>query len=132
MSLVALAALLALYLFIDPVSEAAWRAGRRLGRIPATQGCRSDRGDASCFLRRLEATVTFKQFMAWQAVGQDARDDFLWLAKADPDLPIIRSWGELSEYLERRHGFDAVVAGRAVWEAYERTRSEAERAAHWA
>jgi hypothetical protein len=35
-----LVALLALYLFIDPVSEAAWRAGRRLGRIPATQGCR--------------------------------------------------------------------------------------------
>ncbi len=30
-----LTALLALYLFIDPVSEAAWRAGRRLGRARA-------------------------------------------------------------------------------------------------
>ncbi len=131
MSLVALVALLALYLFIDPVSEAAWRAGRRLGRISATQGCRSDRGDASCFLRRLEATVTFKEFMAWQTVPYDAQDDFLRLAKADPDLPMIRTWGDLSAYLERRRGFDAVVAGRAAWEAYERTRSEAERAAHW-
>lgn len=130
MSLVALAGLLALYLFIDPVSEAAWRAVRWLRPRPALG--RSDWGGASCVPRSLEPTVTFKEFIARQTIPYDAQDDFLRLAKADPDLPTIGTWGELSAYLERRRSFDAVVAGRAVWEAYERTRSEAERAARWA
>jgi hypothetical protein len=71
--------------------------------------------------------VTFNEFLKAQRAGYDASGDFLRLAKADPALPEITTWAELSAYIEQRRGFDAVAAGRAVWDAYEIKQREAAR-----
>jgi hypothetical protein len=75
----------------------------------------------------MEVLVAFKEFISRQTVRSDAQGDFLRLAKADPMLPDFTAWADLSAYIERRRGFDAVAAGRVVWEAYEAKLREAAR-----
>lgn len=71
--------------------------------------------------------VTFKDYLAGRKTGYDAQGDFVRLAMSDPDLPDITSLEELTAYIERRGGFHAVEAGRAVWEDYEAKQREMDR-----
>jgi hypothetical protein len=77
----------------------------------------------------VDAKVTFKQYLAVRKAGLDAQGAFVRLALSDPAMPDITAWTELSAYIERRRGFQAVQAGRLVWAEYEAKQREMARRA---
>jgi hypothetical protein len=63
-------------------------------------------------------SVTFKEYVSARRAGHDASGDFVRLALADPAFPDIASWSELTAYVERGAGYEAVEAGRRVLDEY--------------
>jgi uncharacterized protein YozE (UPF0346 family) len=63
--------------------------------------------------------VQFREFLAARRKRHDATGDFARAALADTALPDFTKWDDLSAYIERLGGYEAVEAGRTVWMEYQ-------------
>ncbi|TYB83739.1 YozE family protein [Oceaniovalibus sp. ACAM 378] len=65
-------------------------------------------------------SMTFKQFLTSLRPRNDAKGDFLRLARADPDFPDSESWEEIHSYMAKRHDNSVITDAAAdVWNEYQ-------------
>ena len=63
--------------------------------------------------------MTFKQYVKRARVPDNALGDFITDARSDSNLPNVKSWDQLENYLIFRGGSVAIEPARKAWRNYQ-------------
>lgn len=66
--------------------------------------------------------MSFPKYIGKRRITDTPAGDFVKDARADKELPDVKSWGELKIYLGRKGAcLEAIDAARSVWRGYQKS-----------